>query len=126
LRLGCPILLFYEMARRMNFFHSLAISQYLILSSVLVSSGKYHALCRRFASHHADTRSFVAFERNAADGCLGIGFDLLFCFGSTVPMAEQEASFFDLDLEFVVAVHFAGHGGAIVECFGIDVFLNDI
>ena len=45
----------------------------------------------------------------------GLFLDFLFGFGSPVPMSQNEAAFFNLFLEFLVAVHAGDAAVTVIE-----------
>ncbi len=67
---------------------------------------------------------FGAVVGDAADGGFGEFLDFFFGLGGAIPVAEEEAAFFDFDEEFIPSVHAAGVGFAIVAAAVEEVELN--
>ena len=79
---------------------------------------------RRLAGNHADAFFFGSVQRYAPYSSLGLVLDAFLCLGGSIPMAEQEAAFFDFLLELVVGVDLHDVGVAVSKRLLVNVFLN--
>lgn len=94
--------------------------------SILICTRKQYTASRRFACYHIYARSktfFVCFERNTADSSFCFFLDTFFCFSCSVPVSQDESTFFNLFLEFIVSVNLHDMFVAVLQCFLIDICL---
>lgn len=103
-------------------------SEKLHTRTISIGTCENHTAGRRLARHHALARFLVAgdkgIERYATNGGFRLFLYSLFRLGGTIPMSQHKTSFFNLLLEFFVAVCTADTAVAIVEGFFVDVSLN--
>ena len=92
----------------------------------LVASRNQHTALSRLARYHIHTRCLLESEWHTTDCCLCFFLDLCLGLGSTVPVAEEEATILNLLLELLVVVALIDMSITECACLLEDILLNSV